>query len=209
MPIDFAAVQRRLADARLDPGAADGVAGPRTYAALLAFVASKQAPGPQMQAIAAGMVAHLPAYEIDASALRLANFLGQACHETMGWQFLHELWGPTATQMRYEGRTDLGNNHAGDGHLFLGRGIFQLTGRANYASTGARIGVDLIGNPPLAEQPDIAVLTACDFWKSHGLSELADGDMEDTITTRINGGRNGAQERRNLIARAKQIMGAN
>jgi putative chitinase len=207
MPIDFAAVQRRLAAAHVDPGAADGKAGPHTYAALLAFVASHSAPGPQTTALAAGMVAHLPAYGIDATPARLGNFLGQACHESGGWQFLREIWGPTTAQQHYEGRADLGNNQPGDGYHFMGRGIFQITGRANYAHMGAAIGLDLIGNPQLAEVPDTAVWTACEFWKMRGLSALADQGSEDAITVRINGGVNGRDERRALVARAKSILG--
>ena len=209
MAIDFAAVQRRLAAARLDSGAADGVPGPRTYAALLAFVASKSAPGPQMLALAAGMVAHLPAYVIDANALRLANFLGQTCLESGGWQWLKEIWGPTAAQKSYEGRAALGNNQPGDGYRFMGRGLIQITGRANYAEMGHALGLDLIGNPALAETPDIAVLTACQFWKARGLNALADQGSDDTITTRINGGANGRTERHALVARAKQILEGN
>lgn len=207
MPIDFAGVQRRLADARLDPGAVDGVAGPRTYAALLAFVAFKRAAGPQMIALATGMVTHLPAYEIDASAARLAAFLGQCCHESGGWQWLKEIWGPTEAQKHYEGRAGLGNNQPGDGHRFMGRGLIQITGRANYAEMGKAIGFDLIAHPEFAETPDVAVWTACQFWRARGLNLLADGNLIDMITTRINGGANGRAERRALVARAKSILG--
>ncbi|HVL74231.1 MAG TPA: glycoside hydrolase family 19 protein [Beijerinckiaceae bacterium] len=50
----------------------------------------------------------------------------------------------------------LGNLTPGDGARFAGRGYVQLTGRANYAKAGTRVGRDLIGNPDLAMQPDIA-----------------------------------------------------
>jgi predicted chitinase len=51
---------------------------------------------------------------------------------------------------------DLGNTVIGDGALFAGRGYVQLTGRRNYAKASVKLGVDLIGNPDLAMQPDIA-----------------------------------------------------
>ncbi|MGH7186580.1 MAG: hypothetical protein ACREIB_09940, partial [Pseudomonadota bacterium] len=49
-----------------------------------------------------------------------------------------------------------GNTEAGDGYLFRGRGYVQLTGRPNYMKAGRLLGVDLIGNPELALEPDIA-----------------------------------------------------
>lgn len=50
----------------------------------------------------------------------------------------------------------LGNTQPGDGYLFRGRGYVQLTGRANYARAGAKLGVMLEQSPDLALLPDIA-----------------------------------------------------
>lgn len=44
----------------------------------------------------------------------------------------------------------LGNTQPGDGYLFRGRGYTQLTGRANYAKAGVKLGLDLIRLPDLA-----------------------------------------------------------
>lgn len=57
---------------------------------------------------------------------------------------------------KYDGRADLGNTQPGDGYLFRGRGYCQLTGRGNYKRMGDALGVDLIGDPDKANQPDIA-----------------------------------------------------
>lgn len=67
-----------------------------------------------------------------------------------------EIWGPTAAQKGYEGRKDLGNTVAGDGKRFMGRGYVQITGRANYHKASNLVGKDLVANPDLALEPDIA-----------------------------------------------------
>lgn len=56
----------------------------------------------------------------------------------------------------YQGREDLGNTQPDDGAKYVGRGYVQLTGRANYQYWGDRLGIDLINNPELAEDPVIA-----------------------------------------------------
>lgn len=129
------------------------------------------------------------------TANRVAHFLAQAAHESDGFKTLHEYWGPTAAQKKYEGRKDLGNTVAGDGKKFMGRGIFQITGRANYTSIGAKIGEDLITDPDVAATGKISVKTAVYYWTSHGLSELADKDDIKAITKKINGGTNGLEDR--------------
>jgi hypothetical protein len=91
-----------------------------------------------------------------------AYILATAWHETgPASSNLHmtprrEIWGPTAAQTRYEGRADLGNTQAGDGKRFLGRGFVQITGRANYHKASNLVGKDLVNNPDLALDPEIA-----------------------------------------------------
>lgn len=101
-----------------------------------------------------------------------AYILATAWHETLRYKYMRELWGPTAAQKRYEGRKDLDNVVAGDGKKFLGRGFVQITGRRNYTDWSKRLGLDLIGKPELAEDPDIAVRI------------LVDGMMFGTFTGR-------------------------
>ncbi|MBC2668764.1 glycoside hydrolase family 19 protein [Novosphingobium piscinae] len=149
---------------------------------------------------------HLPQSGIDQTAARICNFVGQAAHECNRFRNMREIWGPTPAQVRYEGRADLGNTRPGDGRRYLGRGIFQLTGRANYRQIGNAIGIDLESNPELAETPDVAVQTAAFFWRTRNLNLVADKGEEDRITRLINGGTNGIADRRQLVARAKGLF---
>jgi len=57
----------------------------------------------------------------------------------------------------YEGSSALGNTQRGDGPRYKGRGYVQITGRRNYTDWAGRLGIDLVGNPSLAEQPHVAV----------------------------------------------------
>ena len=129
---------------------------------------------------------------------RVAHFLAQAAHETDSFSTLEEY----ASGRAYEGRADLGNVQAGDGPRFKGRGIFQTTGRANYRTTGERLGVDLITEPHRLLEPELAVRSAIDYWQSRSLSRIADSDNIELLTRRINGGLNGIAHRRECLARA-------
>jgi putative chitinase len=156
------------------------------------------------EGLEAGVNKYFADYEIN-TVLRMAHFLGQAAHETMGFTHLSELGGPSYFA-RYDGRRDLGNVQPGDGNRFHGRGIFQLTGRANYAHMSGILGVDLVANPELAQTPDISVRVACEYWKSHNLNAYADRDDCTTITKRINGGHNGLAERLRYTNLAKKSL---
>ena len=144
-------------------------------------------------------------FEINTPA-RQAAFLAQIGHESGGLHWLREIWGPTTAQERYEGRQDLGNTEPGDGYKYRGRGLVQITGRANYAEAGEALGVDFVNAPELLENPDQAARSAAWFWKRHGLNELADADDFYTITRRINGGTNGYDERVALWDAAKGVL---
>ncbi len=202
--IDVTKLQKRLIAAGHAIGAADGLAGGRTMAALLAAVAGR--PMAALRPLGAAAAIHLPAAGLMESAARLANFLGQAAHESGGFRTLVEIWGPTRTQAGYQGRLDLGNTCAGDGFAYRGRGLFQITGRAVYRAMGQALDLPLEAQPDLAAQPDIAVRTACAFWTARHLSDLADAGQDDVITHRINGGSNGIDSRRRLVARAKGLL---
>ena len=137
---------------------------------------------------------------------RVAAFIAQIGHESGQLKYVKEIWGPTAAQAKYEGRKDLGNTVAGDGSKYRGRGLIQITGRANYMAFGEALGLDLIKQPELLEKPQHACMSAAWFWTTKGLNTLADADQFDKITRRINGGQNGAADRQALYARALKVL---
>ena len=137
---------------------------------------------------------------------RVAAFIAQIGHESGQLKYVREIWGPTKAQAKYEGRSDLGNTVVGDGSKYRGRGLIQITGRANYAECGEALGLDLINHPELLEKPQHACMSAAWFWASRGLNPLADAGKFDTITRRINGGQNGATDRQELYARALKVL---
>jgi putative chitinase len=88
------------------------------------------------------------------------------CLATFKWETAHtmlpidEFGSDAYFNTRYGPQTTvgkrLGNTQAGDGARFHGRGFVQLTGRSNYARAGAFTGADLIDNPQLAKDRNLA-----------------------------------------------------
>jgi putative chitinase len=138
--------------------------------------------------------------------LRIAAFIAQVGHESGQLRYVREIWGPTAAQAGYEGRADLGNTVAGDGSKYRGRGLIQITGRANYKACGDALGLDLINQPTLLEQARYAAMSAAWFWSTRGLNNLADQGAFVTITRRINGGLNGQDDRKALYDKALKVL---
>ena len=87
----------------------------------------------------------------------------------------------------YAGKIGNGDEASGDGWRFRGRGLKQLTGRANYARAATRCGRPYLDQPDLVALPDDAVLTACAFWVDAGCNERADAQDWDGITRAVNG----------------------
>lgn len=140
-------------------------------------------------------------FDID-TPLRQASFLAQVGHESGQLRYVREL----ASGAAYEGRADLGNVITGDGVRFKGRGLLQVTGRANYAACGVALGLDLLAAPQLLEQTTAACRSAGWFWQSRGLNRLADAGDQERVTRRINGGLNGLAERLALYAAARKVL---
>lgn len=137
---------------------------------------------------------------------RIAAFIAQIGHESGQLRYVKEIWGPTKAQVRYEGRADLGNSQPGDGSKFRGRGLIQITGRANYMACGEGLGLDLIKQPELLEKPQHACMSAAWFWATNGLNTLADVGDITKISRRINGGSNGLQDRLVYFKKACEVL---
>lgn len=160
----------------------------------------------RLPAFVAPLNAAMAEFGID-TPQRQAAFIAQLGHESGRFMYVREL----ASGSAYDtGRLAerLGNTPEadGDGQRYRGRGLIQITGRANYQQCGLALGLDLLAEPELLEQPDLACRSAAWFWSSRGLNALADAGEFDRITKRINGGQNGRDDRRALWAKASQVI---
>lgn len=168
--------------------------------------------------------------------LRLSHFFGQLQHESglkpieenlrYSAKRLTEVFGKyftpiTAKQAEYKpqiiankvyaNRMGNGNEASGDGYRFRGRGFLQITGRNNYTALtkwakANGIDADYVKYPDLLLNEADALIAALWFWTANGLNAYADKDDVLTITKRINGGKNGLQDRINQTAKFKTIF---
>jgi putative chitinase len=152
-------------------------------------------------------------YGINTKA-RIASFLAQVGHESGRLHYVQEIWGPTPTQRRYEGRKDLGNIYPGDGSRFRGHGLIQTTGRFNHRRVTQRLrgkfpnlGVpDFEAEPTKLTLPRWAALSAADYWDMIGGNALADAGKFETLTRKINGGLNGYKDRLALLSSMRKAL---
>jgi putative chitinase len=98
----------------------------------------------------------------------------------------------------YSSRMGNGPAESGEGWLYRGRGLKQLTGKDNYTRCGAALGLDLVGNPDLLLEPMAAARSAGWFWKANNLSAFADANDIKGMTKKINGGLIGYEQRQAL-----------
>jgi putative chitinase len=99
----------------------------------------------------------------------------------------------------------------GDGARFCGRGLKQLTGRGNYTRASKEIYGDdrLVKNPDLvSNDKEVALETACWFWKSRNLNALADQFDIVAVTKKVNGGDLGLKTRQEYAERALKVFKA-
>jgi predicted chitinase len=132
---------------------------------------------------------------------RVAEWMAQIGHESVGLQYMEEI----ADGSAYEGRADLGNTQPGDGVRYKGRGPIQITGRSNYAQVSEwASSKGLVPTPTFfVDQPE---QLGTDQYAFRGtewywtvarpkINAMCDaGDIEG-VTRAINGGLNGYEDR--------------
>ena len=238
---EVAKLQERLRELGFNPGRIDGDFGPATRAAVIAFQQSEGLvadgiAGPRTQA-ALGLVADstlpsviptvtvtvvskmFPVTQVDnirtnlpfvlnalvekalADKLMVLMALATIRAETEGFEPISEGRSKFNTSPGghpfdlYDNRRDLGNQGFGDGARFKGRGFIQLTGRFNYQKYGRAIGLgnQLIDNPELANDAAIAATLLASFLhdKERAIKEaLVDDDLR-LARKLVNGGSHG------------------
>jgi putative chitinase len=165
---------------------------------------------------------------------RIAAFVSQCGHESMGFAVIQENLNYSADALRrvfprYFATMDLANHYArqpqkiaarvyggrmgngpeatGDGWTFHGRGYIQLTGKNNYVAFAHFMEMSVADVIGYLETREGAAMSAGWFWSQNGLNQLADLGKFSMITQRINGGQNGAQDRLNHYLIAKKLFG--
>ena len=173
-------------------------------------------------------------YEINTPS-RQAAFIGQCAHESANFQTLEEnlnysaeglmkTWPsrfPTLEAAKpyhrnpekianrvYGGRMGNGLEETGDGWLYHGRGLIQLTGKDNYTLAGDALGMDFVHSPAYVLVPKYAALTAGWFWNKRSLNKEADAQDYTAMTKKINGGTIGLNDRIAHIQHAHEVLTA-
>ena len=166
---------------------------------------------------------YLPTFGITTPA-RVAGYIAQCAHESGDFTVLQENLNYGAKGLRglfgkyfptddiakqyerkpelianriYSGRMSNGPEASGDGWKFRGRGILQITGRANYTQCSRDLFGDdcLVQNPDLLREPAYATLSACWFWYKNQLNAICDSGDIVLLSKRINGGTIGLEDR--------------
>ena len=96
----------------------------------------------------------------------------------------------------YANRMGNGEETSGDGWNYRGRGLIQLTGKANYVACMMGCYLDCVAHPDVLSLPSGASMSAGWFWQTHELNQLADAGQFQAIVEKVNGGFNALAERK-------------
>lgn len=103
----------------------------------------------------------------------------------------------------YGGRN--GNNMPGDGWAWRGRGLLQVTGRANYSRVAVILNLPMDRLAVALETRDGAANSAAAWWRLMGCNVLADAGRIEPVRAVVNGGSIGLDD---VAARFKVAMAA-
>jgi len=171
-------------------------------------------------------------YQINTQA-RQAAFIGQCAHESGNFKVLEENLNYSAEALMrtwpsrfatlehaqkyarnpekiankvYAGRMGNGMEDTGEGWLYHGRGLIQLTGKDNYMLVSDALREDFIHSPDLLLVPRWAAISAGWYWNKRNLNKEADAGDYESMTKKINGGLIGLNDRIHHIDNAKQAF---
>ena len=173
----------------------------------------------------------LPKYKIDTPE-RIAGFLAQCGHESNNFTVLEENLHYRAETLDkifpkyfvkagrkaadyakqpekianivYGGR--MGNTQPGDGYLFRGRGVIQLTGRDNYTNFGKTLNKSAEEVASYVTSKEGAIESACWYWNSRNINKAADASDIVAMTKLINGGTIGLEDRKKHYEHALAVL---
>jgi putative chitinase len=172
-------------------------------------------------------------YDMYVNMNRAAAFVAQTAHESGGFNFVKEnlnygakglattfkKYFPTEADAKpyerqpekianrvYANRMSNGNEASGDGYRFCGRGLIQLTGRANYTKFASDLGISVEDTVAYLETPAGAVSSAGWFWDNNNLNQYCDKNDFATLTKRINGGTIGLEDRQHHYQLALKLL---
>jgi putative chitinase len=173
----------------------------------------------------------LPKYEINTKS-RISCFLAQCVHESAGFTALKENLNYSAEGLQktfakyftaqqaaeyarkperianrvYANRMGNGDEASGDGYRHCGRGVIQLTGKANYENFSKAINKTVDETVVYLGTMAGALESACWFWKTNKLNTLADAEDMKALTKKINGGYIGLEDRVKHFNHIKQVL---
>jgi putative chitinase len=188
-----------------------------------------------LRKVSAAFMSMAPTYGLTTNA-RAAALFAQVGHESMGLRRFEENLNYSAKRIpvvwprlksraaelarnpeglanaAYANKIGNGDEASGDGYRFRGRGLIQLTGRANYHHYTGLLFKWLLDEPDRLCDPDMGTVIAMAYWVDNGLNELADKGDIATITRRVNGpAMLGLKERKDhtaqMIAATKRFSG--
>lgn len=161
----------------------------------------------------------------------LDDFLGQILHESQHLERLEEnLYYKTPGRLmaiwpsRFKSQADekpylknpqalagkvyggrMGNVSPGDGWLYRGRGLIQVTGRDNYAALVPLLKLDLLKNPDLLLTPVVALRASIAWWEGN-VPDAIMGNVAK-VSKAVNGGTVGLADRIALTDKAREALG--